>query len=123
MHRGGLASTSRAGAARPVGVMGSSKSRCIFSLTYTCLVRYVGANATIGRLFPCAIGGKSIADVLAMTVEEACDFFRNIPRLARKLQTLVDVGLGYMDLGQPATTLSGGEAQRVRVGYGAFTPE
>ncbi|GIQ65998.1 hypothetical protein PACILC2_45660 [Paenibacillus cisolokensis] len=59
--------------------------------------------------------GKSIADVLAMTIEDACEFFRNIPRIHRKLQTLLDVGLGYMNLGQPATTLSGGEAQRVKL--------
>jgi len=59
--------------------------------------------------------GKTIADVLDMTIEEALSFFRNIPSLRRKLQTLVDVGLGYMRLGQPATTLSGGEAQRVKL--------
>lgn len=59
--------------------------------------------------------GKSIADVLAMTVEEACEFFQHIPRLSRKLQTIFDVGLGYIDLGQPATQLSGGEAQRVKL--------
>ncbi|MFO7247206.1 MAG: excinuclease ABC subunit UvrA [Bacillota bacterium] len=59
--------------------------------------------------------GKTIADVLEMTVEEALEFFRNIPRIQRKLQTLYDVGLGYMKLGQPATTLSGGEAQRVKL--------
>lgn len=59
--------------------------------------------------------GKSIADVLEMTIEDALEFFRNIPRIERKLQTLVDVGLGYMRLGQPATTLSGGEAQRVKL--------
>lgn len=59
--------------------------------------------------------GKNVADVLDMTVEEALSFFENIPRIKRKLQTLYDVGLGYMKLGQPATTLSGGEAQRVKL--------
>jgi excinuclease ABC subunit A len=59
--------------------------------------------------------GKSIADVLAMTVEEALTFFQDIPRIQRKLQTLYDVGLGYIRLGQQATTLSGGEAQRVKL--------
>jgi excinuclease ABC subunit A len=58
---------------------------------------------------------KSIADVLDMKVEEALEFFYNIPRIRRKLQTLYDVGLGYIQLGQPATTLSGGEAQRVKL--------
>jgi excinuclease ABC subunit A len=59
--------------------------------------------------------GKSIAEVLEMTIEDAVEFFKNIPRIHRKLQTLLDVGLGYMNLGQPATTLSGGEAQRVKL--------
>lgn len=59
--------------------------------------------------------GKSIAEVLDMTVEEALDFFQNLPRIQRKVQTLYDVGLGYVRLGQPATTLSGGEAQRVKL--------
>jgi excinuclease ABC subunit A len=59
--------------------------------------------------------GKSIADVLDMTVEEALDFFRDLPRLENKLRTLYDVGLGYIRLGQSSTTLSGGEAQRVKL--------
>jgi len=59
--------------------------------------------------------GKSIADVLEMTIEDAVEYFRNLPRIERKIQTLIDVGLGYMKLGQPATTLSGGEAQRVKL--------
>ena len=60
-------------------------------------------------------GGKSIAEVLDMTVAEAYDFFAKVPRLAAKLKTLVDVGLGYIGLGQSATTLSGGEAQRIKL--------
>ena len=59
--------------------------------------------------------GKSIYDVLEMTVEEACDFFANIPQIYNKIKTLNDVGLSYIKLGQPATTLSGGEAQRVKL--------
>ncbi|HHW71442.1 MAG TPA: excinuclease ABC subunit UvrA [Clostridiales bacterium] len=59
--------------------------------------------------------GKTIADVLDMTIDEAYDFFKNIPKVYRKLQTLKDVGLGYMKLGQSSTTLSGGEAQRVKL--------
>ena len=59
--------------------------------------------------------GKSIYDVLEMTVEEGLEFFSSIPKIKNKLQTLYDVGLGYIKLGQPATTLSGGEAQRIKL--------
>ena len=59
--------------------------------------------------------GKTISDVLNMTIDEAVEFFANVPTIARKLQVIQDVGLGYVRLGQPATTLSGGEAQRVKL--------
>ncbi|MBL8086517.1 MAG: ATP-binding cassette domain-containing protein [Chthonomonas sp.] len=59
--------------------------------------------------------GKSISEVLEMTIEEACEFFQPIPKIYRKLETLEQVGLGYVRLGQPATTLSGGEAQRIKL--------
>ncbi|HET8944519.1 MAG TPA: ATP-binding cassette domain-containing protein, partial [Dehalococcoidia bacterium] len=59
--------------------------------------------------------GKNIAEVLGMTVEQACEFFQAFPRVRTKLETLRDVGLGYITVGQPATTLSGGEAQRVKL--------
>ena len=59
--------------------------------------------------------GKNIYEVLDMTVDEACDFFENVPSVSRKISTLRDVGLGYIKLGQPSTTLSGGEAQRIKL--------
>ncbi|HIV21165.1 MAG TPA: hypothetical protein IAC81_04170, partial [Candidatus Scatomorpha stercorigallinarum] len=59
--------------------------------------------------------GKNISDVLDMTVEEALEFFKNLPRIRDKIQSLFDVGLGYVKLGQSSTTLSGGEAQRVKL--------
>src|SRR5207248_1079567 len=59
--------------------------------------------------------GKTIADVLEMPIEEALEFFQHIPKIRRRIEALSDVGLGYMRLGQPATTLSGGEAQRVKL--------
>ena len=70
--------------------------------------------------------GKNISEVLDMTIENALDFFENIPRIKEKLQIIYDVGLGYMQLGQSATTLSGGEAQRVKLAselYRKITPE
>ena len=59
--------------------------------------------------------GKSISDVLDMSINEAVEFFENIPSIARKIETIRDVGLGYITLGQPSTTLSGGEAQRMKL--------
>ena len=64
--------------------------------------------------------GKNIYDVLEMSVLEAYDFFKNIPTLERKLKVLIDVGLDYIKLGQPATTLSGGEAQRIKLATELF---
>ncbi len=74
-----------------------------------------GGSATTARRWRSASRGKTIADVLAMTVEEALAFFQRVPVLARRLGILSEVGLGYLELGQPATTLSGGEAQRIKL--------
>ena len=65
---------------------------------------------------------KNIYDVLHMTIEEACEFFRDIPAIEDRLKTLNDVGLGYLELGQSATTLSGGEAQRVKIASELYRP-
>ena len=65
----------------------------------------------------CTFKGKNIADVLDMTIEEAYDFFKNYSKLSRKLKMLCDVGLGYMKVGQQSTTISGGEAQRIKLAY------
>ena len=74
-----------------------------------------GAAIATGSIATELIKGKSINDVLEMSVEEGMEFFSNIPKIYRKLKTLYEVGLGYIKLGQPATTLSGGEAQRVKL--------
>ena len=81
---------------------------------------YINCEACHGRRYnretlQVKFKGKSIADVLDMSIEEALEFFSKIPKIRRRLQTLHDVGLDYMRLGQPATTLSGGEAQRVKL--------
>jgi excinuclease ABC subunit A len=82
-----------------------------------CPAKYATGNASTARRLKLCIKGKNIAQVLDMTVEEALMFFENIPKIKRQLETLFDVGLGYIRLGQPATTLSGGEAQRILKWY------
>lgn len=67
--------------------------------------------------------GKNIFEVLDMNVDEACEFFESVPSIRRKIETLRDVGLSYIKLGQPSTTLSGGEAQRVKLGHRIKPPE
>ena len=78
------------------------------------LVKYVRGNVNNRETLEIKYKGKSIYDVLDMTVEEALTFFENVPSVQRKIQTLYDVGLSYVRLGQPSTTLSGGEAQRIK---------
>ncbi len=95
--------------------MGSSRSKCT-----SCPDIYVTCDVCRGKRYnretlEVTYKGKNIRDVLDMTVDQALSFFENIPRIRNKLQTLADVGMGYIKLGQQATTLSGGEAQRVKL--------
>jgi excinuclease ABC subunit A len=81
---------------------------------------YVNCNVCNGKRYnretlEVRYKGKSISDVLNMTIDQACEFFENVPNIYRQIKTLHDVGLGYITLGQQATTLSGGEAQRVKL--------
>ena len=80
-----------------------------------CLVTFVKVQRYNRETLDIRYKGKTITEVLAMTIEEANEFFTNIPVVAKKLETLMDVGLTYIQLGQNATTLSGGEAQRVKL--------
>jgi excinuclease ABC subunit A len=81
---------------------------------FMCHVKFAMVDVIILRHWKSIIR-KNISEVLEMRVSDAVDFFKHIPKIERKLQTIVDVGLGYVTLGQPATTLSGGEAQRMKL--------
>ena len=113
--RGGSHSTSRAGAARPARARATTRSRCSSSPTSTVPCEICHGLRYNREALEVTMRGKHIADVLNMTVDTALEFFLNFPRIRPKLETLRDVGLGYIRLGQPATTLSGGEAQRVKL--------
>ena len=78
-------------------------------------MKYAGENDIIRETLEVKYKGKSIYDVLNMTVEEALEFFAHVPSIRRKMETLNDVGLSYIRLGQPSTELSGGEAQRIKL--------
>ena len=99
---------------RLVREMESLKLRCILSDVYVpCEV--CGGKRYNRETLEVKYKGKSIYDILDMTVEEAMKFFENVPSIYRKIATLYDVGLSYIKLGQPSTTLSGGEAQRIKL--------
>ena len=113
--RAASASTSRAAAARSAAATARSRSRCTSCPTSTSPASCATARRYNRETLEVRYKGKSIADVLEMPVGEAVEFFAPIPKIARRLRTLHDVGLDYVRLGQPATPLSGGEAQRVKL--------
>ncbi len=115
IRRGALALTFAVGAAKPARVTASLRLRCTSCRISTCRATSAKANAITRETLEIKYKGKTIHEVLDMTIEEAREFFDAVPALARKLQTLMDVGLTYIRLGQSATTLSGGEAQRVKL--------
>ena len=115
IRKADLALMSKADAVKLAEATGLSKLKCISFRMFMYLVKFAKGNVITVKRWRSNIKGKSIADLLGMTIEDACEFFKNVPRIHRKMQTLFDVGLGYMNLGQPATTLSGGEAQRVKL--------
>ena len=90
-------------------------SRCSSSPTCSCRASSATAAASSRRCSTCAIKGRNITQVLDLTVREALTFFSGTPKVLRRLQVLDEIGLGYLRLGQPATTLSGGEAQRIKI--------
>ena len=108
-------SMSRAADAKPARVTACSKLKCTFCRMCMFPVTCARAAATTRKRSRCATRAKNIYEVLDMTVDEACEFFANVPKIARRLETMREVGLGYVKLGQSSTTLSGGEAQRAKL--------
>lgn len=100
---------------KTVKVMDRSELKCSFLSDVYIPCEVCGGSRYNRETLSVKLGGKNIAEILKMTVDEACSFFKEFPRIFEKLKTLQDVGLGYIELGQSATTLSGGEAQRIKL--------
>ena len=115
MNQDDLVLMSKAADAKFVRAKVTEKLKCIFCRMFMLSAKNVTARVIIKRPWKLNIKDKNIAQVLAMSIEESYQFFKNIPPIHQKLETMVKVGLNYMKLGQPATTLSGGEAQRIKL--------